>query len=119
MATPWHYAKIEDERDETFARVRRVFRWTVAGAVAGAAVIIGVVAHEIPGRSAAATAPSNGASAPATIPAAGTGTGTGTGTGIGTGTGTGTGTGGAGAPQVTAPAPTQRAPTVVSGGTGW
>ena len=51
MATPWHYAQIQDQRDETFERVRRVFRWTVAGAIAGVAVIIGVVAHEIPGRS--------------------------------------------------------------------
>ncbi len=117
MATPWHYAQIEERRDETFARVRRVFRWTVASAVAGAAVIIGVVAHEIPGRSTVATTSSNGAGPPATFPAAAAGTGTGTGTG--SGVGTGTGTGGAPAPQVTVPPPTQRVPTVVSGGTGW
>ena len=115
MATPWHYAQIEDRRDATFARVRRVFRWTVASAVAGAGVIIGVLAHEIPGRPTAATPSGNGAGGPATIlVAAGTGRGIGTGPGVGTGTGTG----GAPAAQVTMPAPTRRAPTVVSGGTG-
>ena len=113
MTTPWHYARIEEQRDETFARVRRVFRWTVASAVAGAAIIVGVVAHEIPGRSTVATTSSNEAGTPPTIGASGAGT------GPGPGIGTGTGTGGTVAPSVTAPAPTSRAPTVVSGGTGW
>ncbi len=132
MATPWQYAQIEARRDETFARVRRAFRWTVATALAGTAVIIGAVAHEIPGRSTVATAPGNGAGTPSTIPAPATATGPVTGTGAGGGTsvgggtgsgttaaGNGTGSAGAVAPPVSAPAPAQRAPTVVSGGTGW
>ena len=112
MATPWHYAQIEDYRDETFGRVRRVFRWTVGAAVAGVAVIMGVVAHEIPGRSSVATTSNTVAGTPAPNPSAT----------AGAGTGTGTGGGGAVTPQTTAPpapTPTQRAPTAVSGGTGW
>jgi len=124
MATPWHYAQIEDYRDETFGRVRRVFRWTVSGAVAGVAVIMGVVAHEIPGRSSVATTSNTVAGTPAPTPSAAAGAGTATTAGNGTGAGNGAGTGGGGAvtPQATAPpapTPTQRAPTAVSGGTGW
>jgi hypothetical protein len=123
MATPWHYAQIEDYRDETFGRVRRVFRWTVGAAVAGVAVIMGVVAHEIPGRSSVANPSNTVAGTPAPTPSAGAGTGAGTGTVAGNGAGAG-GTGGGGVitPQTTAPpapTPTRRAPTAVSGGTGW
>jgi|SRR5579863_7161809 len=122
MATPWQYAQIQARRDETFFRVRRVFRWILWGAIGGAAVIAGVISHEIPGRSTAATTSNNGAGAPVTSPtnppAAGATGGTGTGTGA-TGTGTGTGgTGTGGLPQ-SPPAPTARPPTVVSGGTGF
>ena len=111
MTTPRHYAQIQDRREETFERVRRAFRWTVAAAVTGVAVIIGVVAHEIPGRSTVASTTSNNASGnvATTLPAPGGGTGN---------TGGNTGAG-AVSPQVTPPAPTQRAPTAVSGGTGW
>ncbi len=128
MATPWHYAQIEDYRDETFGRVRRVFRWTVGAAVAGVAVIMGVVAHEIPGRSSVATTSNAAAGTTAPTPSSATGAGAAAGTGTaggtvaGNGSGTGTGSGGAVTPQPTAPpapTPTQRAPTAVSGGTGW
>ena len=87
MATPWHYAQIEDRRDETFGRVRRVFRWTVARRVAGVAVIIGVVSHEIPGRSSRRHhVERNVAGTPATVPSAAAGTGTATGSGTAAGT---------------------------------
>ncbi len=115
MTTPRHYAQIQDQREETFERVRRAFRWTVAAALTGMAVIIGVVAHEIPGRAGAATTTSNNASGgvATTLPATGGGTGN---TGGNTGN---TGNTGAGSPQVPPPAPTRSAPTAVSGGTGW
>ena len=106
MTTPWHYAQIQNRRDETFEHIRRVFRWTVAGAIAGTAVIVGVVAHEIPGRASAATTSNNGSGTPATAPPA-------------VGGAAGNTDGGLPSAPVTAPAPTQRAPAVVSGGTGW
>jgi hypothetical protein len=110
VTTPRYYAQIQDQRSDAFARVRRVFRWTTAGAVTAVALIVGVVAHEIPGRSASATTTSNNASGtPSTIPSAPPPT----------GGGTVSGGGGAVTPPVTVPTPTQRAPTAVSGGTGW
>lgn len=109
MVTPWQQAQIEDQRMEVFSRVQRVFRWTVAGAITAAAVIVGVVAQEIPGRSAGATPTPSGASAPApTVPAGSTGVGPSNGTGTGTGTG-----------SAVTPSQTQQAPVAVSGGTGW
>jgi len=107
MTTPWHYAQIQARRDETFERVRRVFRWTVVAALAGAAVITGVVAREIPGRSTVATTSNSGSGAPATTPASSPAT------------SGGVAGGGAPPPQVTPPAPTQSPPTAVSGGTGF
>ena len=109
MATPWHYAQIEDQRNEVFARVQRVFRWTTAAAVAATVVIVGVVAHEIPGRSSVANAdaewpagvddrprrrdPSPLAPGPSAAVRS--------------------------RHRCPLPTPTQRTPTAVSGGTGW
>lgn len=109
MATRRYYPQIQDQRSEAMARVQRVFRWTTAGAITAVALIVGVVAHEIPGRSASATTSNNASGTPSTVPAASPALGGGT---VSEG-------GGAVTPQVTAPAPTQRAPTAVSGGTGW
>ncbi len=113
MTTPRHYGQIEEQRRQVFARVRRASRWTAATAVAATVVIVGVVSHQIPGRSSVANATPNGPSAPSPAPSAGPPS-----SGQGTGTGTGTGTGVV-APPVQAPTPTQRTPTAVSGGTGW
>jgi len=105
MWTPPSDAVQQDRRDLAFARVRRAFGWIVASSVAGVGVIFGALSHQIPGR----------AHAPQTTGAA-TGTGA-TGTTGTTGNSGNTGNTGAGA--VSPPAPTQRAPTVVSGGTGY
>ena len=107
MTTPWHYAQIQARRDETFERVRTVFRWTVVAAIAGAAVITGVVAREIPGRSTVATTSNNGSGTPATTPASSPAANGGV---VG---------GGPLPPPVTPPAPTQSPPAAVSGGTGF
>lgn len=40
------------ERDEAVERVSRTTRWVVAGALLGTGVIVGVAAHELPGKSA-------------------------------------------------------------------
>ena len=97
------------ERNEVFDRVRRTSRWTATGAAAAVAVIIGVVAHQLPGRSGASGSPATGGSA-GTGPPAATGVTGATGT---TGSGS-TGIGSTGA----APTPTPRPPVAVSGGTG-
>ncbi|HVA03898.1 MAG TPA: hypothetical protein VMU64_09115 [Acidimicrobiales bacterium] len=107
MATPWQYAQIEEQRREVFARVRRASRWIAATAVAATVVIVGVVSHQIPGRSSVANAtPAPSVSTPA--PSAGP---------VSSGQGPANTGSGVVAPPV--PAPTQRTPTAVSGGTGW
>src|ERR1039458_8192798 len=110
MATPWHYAQIEEQRNEVFARVRRASRWATATAVAATVVIVGVVSHQIPGRSSVANATPNSSSASATPPPVGPQS---------TGQGPASVGGGAVTPQVAAPTPTQSPPTAVSGGSGW
>lgn len=116
MVSPWQHAQIEEQRSEVFARVRRVFRWTVAGSLAAVAVIVGVVSHEIPGRAAGATPPPNGVVTPATTPSGSTGSGP---ANTGGSTGAGPTNTGAGAVPTPVPVPTQPAPVAVSGGTGW
>jgi hypothetical protein len=124
VATPWQYAQIEARRSEVFGRVRRVFRWTVAGSLAAVATIVGVVAHEIPGRAAGATPPPTSVLTPTTspggsgAPAASNGGGSAGAGPANTGNTGNTGTGPL-PPPVPAPAPTQQAPVAVSGGTGW
>ncbi|HXQ62750.1 MAG TPA: hypothetical protein VN796_10475 [Acidimicrobiales bacterium] len=98
------YRRSRDPRHVAFERVRRAFRWTVAGATTAVIVIVGVVAHEIPGRSTSAATASNTTPAVNASP---------------TPPPTPTGGGGSPSPPVTAPTPTQQAPTAVSGGTGW
>jgi hypothetical protein len=110
MATPRHYAQIEEQRNEVFARVRRASRWATATAVAATVVIVGVVSHQIPGRSSVANATPNGptgSTAPPSVGPQSTGPGP-----------AGDGSGAVTAP-VPAPTPTQRTPAAVSGGTGW
>lgn len=114
MTIPQYTRGARDPRADAFGRVQRAFRWTVFGSVTAVAAIFGVVAHQIPGRSAKTPATSGAASVSAGAPA-NTGTGN-SGTGN-TGTGSTGNTGAVAAP--TAPVPTQRAPTAVSGGTGW
>jgi len=97
-----------DARALAFDRVRRVSNWVIAGAVAGAVVIAGAVAHQLPGHSGAA--PASG-TAPSGAP----------GTASGSGSQGAAGTGGSSAynPSANAPTPTQQPPAAVSGGTGW
>jgi hypothetical protein len=122
VATPWQHAQIEAQRSEVFARVRRVFRWIVAGSLGAVAVIIGVVSHEIPGRAAGATPPPNGVVAPTTSAPGSTASGpsnSGSGTTAGPSNTGNTGNSGSGPLPAAVPAPTQRPPVAVSGGTGW
>jgi hypothetical protein len=102
-----------DVRIEAFARVRRASNWITAGAVAGAVVIAGIVADQLPGRASATTngaptsgtasAPAGGASAPSSATDGGSAGSNGTTL----------------SPPASAPAPTPRAPVAVSGGTGY
>ena len=119
MATPWQHAQIEAQRSEVFARVRRVFRWIVAGSLAAVAVIVGVVSHEIPGRAAGATPPPNSVVTPSTSPPSSTASGPSNSGGAAATGPSNTGNTGAGPLPPPVPAPTQRAPVAVSGGTGW
>jgi hypothetical protein len=120
VATPWQHAQIEAQRSEVFARVRRVFRWIVAGSLAAVAVIVGVVSHEIPGRAAGATPPPNGVVTPTTSPPGSTSSGpSNSGGATATGPSNTGNTGNTGAGPLPPPVPTQRPPVAVSGGTGW
>jgi hypothetical protein len=113
VTNPRTFAQAQDHRDDALARVRRTFRFAVAGSVASVAVIVGVVAHQIPGRSSSAATTANTAPPPAS---AGGSSGASGSTGATGATGNTGSSAGAPAP---APAPTRQAPTVVSGGTGW
>ena len=111
MSTSPHHAAFNDRRAQAFERVRRTFGWIVAGSVGGVVVIFGAISHEIPGRSPSTHA--NGTSASITGASGNTGA-------VGsTGTGNTGNTGNKGAGTVNPPVSTQRAPTAVSGGTGW
>jgi len=117
MVVSPYRSNVQDQRLEAFERIRRAFRWTVAGAVTAVLGIVGVVAHEIPGRSASGATSSNaspaaGTAYPITNPAVAGSTGSPSGANASVG-------GRSLRPPVTAPTPTQRAPTAVSGGTGW
>ncbi|HVM66548.1 MAG TPA: hypothetical protein VMU14_16885 [Acidimicrobiales bacterium] len=101
-----------------FARVRSVSNWITAGAALGAVAIVGLVSHEIPGRSSAH--PASGA----TTGSSGTGTSAGAGSGATSGvqdpaSQSSGGSTGQPAPPSVAPTPIQRAPVAVSGGSGW
>ncbi len=108
--TPSSYG---DPRPAAFARVRRVFGWTTAAAVAAVGTIVVVVAHEIPGRtSPPAGVAGSGASASAGAANPSTGVSS---PGISGSSGTGTSL----SPSATVPAPVNQRPTVVSGGSGF
>lgn len=107
MAVSPYNRSLRDQRHEAFGRVRLVFRWTMAGAVAAVVALVGVAAHEIPGRS--TSAPSSGATSAAVSPA---GSPTSPPAGVSSG-------GGSLSAPASAPTPTQQAPAAVSGGTGW
>jgi hypothetical protein len=47
------------QRDEAIGRVRRTTRWLIAGSLLGTGVLVGVVAHELPGKSASTSSGSN------------------------------------------------------------
>jgi chemotaxis protein methyltransferase CheR len=105
-------------RDEARGRVGRATAWVVAGAAGLSAVLVGVVAHEVPGHAAGATTvtPNNpagpatgGSGTPTTSPA------TSSGSGSSTGGGGATASGGGFSPPPTTPAPTQQGPRVSSG----
>jgi len=105
------YLSVGDQRSFAFERVRRVFRWTTAGAVGAVALIVGVVAHQIPGRSGTPATTTGGPAAAAQPP-----TGSPTSSGSSSSGSSSTPTGPI-SPPATLPAPTQRTPTAVSGGT--
>ena len=113
MPTRGYY---EDERWAAFTRVRRAFRWTIVVSVAAVGAIFGVVAHEIPGRSAAST-PASGATSQSTT--GNTGVGSAQSSASTAGNSGNTGAGNIGNTGASPPTPTRRAPTAVSGGTGW
>jgi hypothetical protein len=96
-----------DARTEAFARVRRASNWITAGAVAGAVVIAGIVADQLPGRASATTtgAPTSGGGASTQSPATDSGSAGSNAT--------------APSPAASTPTPTQRQPVAVSGGTGY
>jgi hypothetical protein len=96
---------IRDPRNDALERVRRVFRWIVAGAATAVVVIVGVVAHEIPGRPPSTANSSNATPAVGSTSATAASASTAEGRSL--------------SPPVTAPTPTRQAPTAVSGGTGW
>jgi hypothetical protein len=113
-----------DFRTPVFDRIRRAFRWSVVASLGAVAVVLGVVSHEIPGRSAGSPA-TPGSSASVSPGGVSTGNGNG-GTGNGGSTGATGGTGSTGntgsassSPGVAPPTPTNRAPAAVSGGTSW
>ncbi|MGA2036010.1 MAG: hypothetical protein ABSH04_00255 [Acidimicrobiales bacterium] len=109
-----HYGSIKDQRAMAFDRVRRAFRWTTVGAVTAVALIVGAVAHQIPGRSSSSVAATNGSpAATAPAPAASTTSGS------SSTSGSSGSSGGAITQPTTAPAPSRRTPTAVSGGTSW
>jgi len=100
-----------DARTAAFDRVRRVTRWITAGAAASVMVIIGAIAHQIPGRStSAATTTNGGPVAPGQSPATSTTAGGGS---------TISGGGNSASQPAMAPTPTQQAPVAVSGGSGF
>jgi len=122
-----------DTRTAAYDRVRLVSNWVFAGAAAAAAVIAGVVAHQLPGHAGPATS-----SGPATTGGTGTPADTATSGAPGAPGGSGGPGGSSQAPQAppqspgtagtggsplrpppTTPAPTRRPPVAVSGGTGW
>jgi len=119
-------SSIKDQRAMAFDRVRRVFRWTTAGAVAAVALIVGVVANEIPGRSSsaapAASAPPNagGSSVTSGSPTTGATAAASAGSSVSSSSSaTSSPSAGAISTPQTLPVPTRKAPTVVSGGTSW
>lgn len=120
MRSSWHHMDPTSERDLALRRVRSIFRWTVAGAFGAAGLLVGVVAHEIPGRSSTTSASSGAAgtnSAPGSSPSSSPDSGTGTGSSPGFVAPSPAPTSVSPSPTVPAPAPTQRAPAAVSGGT--
>ncbi len=50
-------------RDAALLRVRRTTKWVVATAIAGVGVVIGLAAHDVPGRASTATVATSTASA--------------------------------------------------------
>lgn len=109
-----HYASIKEQRGVAFDRVRRAFRWTTAGAVTAVALIVGVVAHQVPGLSSSSPTATNG-SALTTTPSASTSSTSGN----SSASGISSSSGAAIQAPAKAPASTRRTPTVVSGGTSW
>jgi hypothetical protein len=108
------YPSIREQRGVAFERVRRVFRWTTAGAVTAVALIVGVVEHQIPGRSSSSATTANG-SPVTTTPSA-----TASSTSGNSSASNASGSSGAAVKAPTkAPTPTQRTPIAVSGGTSW
>ena len=120
-SAPYRYT--DDPRALAFRRVRRVFGWTTAAAVAAVGVIVGVVAHEIPGRASPPPASASGIASGATSGSPGTTAGGSPGTTAGASPGaasqSASGAGSSLTPPSSVPAPTTRSPAVVSGGTGW
>ncbi len=106
----------EDRRDMAFDRVRRAFRRTAVAAVAALAVLMGVVAHEIPGRSSSSrTAPPTSVSGSGALPPVGTAPGA-------TASAPQTGASASGTsltPPTSPPVASQQSPVAVSGGTSW
>jgi len=101
-------ASANNRRLAAVERPRRAFRWTAAGAFTAVLVIVGAVAHAIPGRSTVATTSSTSTSSASAST---------------TGSPASTGSSVPGraplSPPATAPTPTRQAPAAVSGGTGW
>jgi hypothetical protein len=111
MMSHRYYPQPLDSPTAAFDRVRRVSRWITAGATASVVVIIGAVAHQIPGRSTSAATTTNEAPvAPGQSPATSTTAGGGS---------TISGSGHSASQPAMAPTPTRQAPVAVSGGSGF
>jgi hypothetical protein len=119
-ASPYTGAAYEDPRSAVYGRVRRITRWVLAAAAAATAVIVGVVANEIPGRAQTSSGSAASSAGATQSPTSSSSSGSASTTG---GAATSENAGSAGsqgfAQPPVAPAPTQQAPVAVTGGTSW
>ena len=103
---PYHRHDPAD-RDEAIHRVRRTTRWLIAGSLLGTGVLVGVAAHELPGKStSAATSGSTGSTGTGASSGSSSSSGSSTSSGGSSGSGTnssGLGSSGSGGSTVTPP----------------